>query len=71
LLTHCSSSRVVDEHEAAGTEAGERALDRERGEHGADRRVNGVSALAQHIGASLRRERMPGGDDSSHTRLPG
>ena len=59
-----SPRRRVDEHEAAGAEAGQRALDRERGEHRADRGVDRVAALAQDLGAGLRGQRMPGGDDA-------
>ena len=62
---------VVDEHEAAGAEAGQRALDREGGEHRGDRGVDGVAALAQHPGAGLGGQRVAGGDDAAaHARQP-
>ena len=55
-------------HEAAGAEAGQRALDREGGEHRGDRGVDRIAALAQHLGARLGGEGMPRRDDAAHRR---
>ena len=43
-----------DEHVAAGAERGQQRLARERREHRAERGVDGVAALAQHVGPDLR-----------------
>ena len=53
----------VDHHVAAGAEPGQRALDREGGEHRADRGVDRVAAFAQDPGTGLGGQRMPGCDD--------
>src|SRR6185503_1874671 len=55
---------LVDEHEAACTEAGQRALGDDRGEHRGDRAVDRVATLAQRPGAGLRGCRMAAGDDA-------
>ena len=76
----------VGEHEAAGAEAGQQALDGERGQHRADRGVERVAALAQDLRARLRGQRVPAattpfmcvigsrvdvaGRDTARTRLP-
>ena len=52
----------VDQHEAAGAEAREGALGRKRGEHGGDRGIDGVAAVAQHARPRFGRQRVPGGD---------
>ena len=53
-----------DQHVAAGPECGQQRLTGERGEHRADRSVDGVSALAQHVRARTGGERVAGGDDA-------
>ena len=56
------------EHVAAGAEPGQQRLARERREHRGERRVDRVAALAQHVGAGLRAERMAGGDYAAAAR---
>ena len=58
------SPGVHDEHVAAGPEPGQQRLARERGEHRGERRVDGVAAGPQRVGARLRGQRMPRGDDA-------
>jgi hypothetical protein len=62
---------VVDHHEAARAEAGQRALDREGGEHRGNRGVDGVSTLAQHLRSRLGGEWMAGSDNPTHATGPG
>ena len=66
-----SSPALVDHHEPAGAEARQLALADERGEDGADRGVDRVPALAQHLRARLGGQRMTGGDDSPRTAHAG
>lgn len=62
---------TADDHETSGAETGQGALQRKRSKHGCDRRVHGVSSLAQYPGAGLRRKRMPGGNDTARTHGSG
>ena len=55
----------VGEHEPAGAEGRELALDGERGEHGADRRVERVATFSQHLRSGLRGQRVPSRDHTS------
>ena len=61
-------ARAVDEHEAAGARAGERALGHPGGERGGDAGVDGVAALGEHPRARLGGQRVPGGDRALHRR---
>jgi hypothetical protein len=62
----------VNHHEAAGAEAGQRALDRERGEDRGDRGIDRVATGAQDAGARLGGQGMARGDDPGQgARLPG
>ena len=58
-------ARARDEHVAARARAGEQRLGDPRREHGRDRGVDRVAALAQHAGAGLRGDRVAGGDDAA------
>src|SRR5206468_3685963 len=57
---------AMDEHEAAGAGAGQRALRDPRGERRGDAGVDGVAALGEDARARLRRQRVAARDRSAH-----
>jgi hypothetical protein len=60
------ATRGVHEHEAAGPGPGERRLGHEGHQHAGHGGVDGIAALAQHIGSRVCGERMAGCDHPSH-----
>jgi hypothetical protein len=68
---HRRLAGLGDEHVAAGAGPAQQRLGDPRREHGGDRRIDRVSAGAQHVGARLRGQRMACGDHPGEALLHG